>query len=176
MRPSLKQLMVVAVILGAAVVAGFASAGPEPAAAHPNTALLVIGDVQCDGDVDSVDALMILRYLAGLSVTQYGSCAASGDADIGSVIAYQDTSDNHRAYDLMGDVDLGGVPGNPAHCEGTADVDGEDADFILDYVAGIPPAACKAPATTGGGNYVSIQLGHNPHYYGSGTLLYFGFY
>jgi hypothetical protein len=39
------------------------------------------GDVDCNGDVSSVDALKILRTVAGLTIDQIGPCHAVG-ADI----------------------------------------------------------------------------------------------
>ncbi len=40
------------------------------------------GDIDCDGDVDSVDALKVLRHVAGMSVSQIDPCP-----DIGSTAA-----------------------------------------------------------------------------------------
>lgn len=37
------------------------------------------GDVDCDGDVDSVDALAILRWIAGLDLTPVEPCPGMGD-------------------------------------------------------------------------------------------------
>ena len=38
----------------------------------------IFGDIDCDRDVDSVDALRILRHVAGLSVSPSQNCAAIG--------------------------------------------------------------------------------------------------
>ncbi len=38
------------------------------------------GDVDCDGDVDAVDALKILRKVANLSVLQEPGCPPVGSA------------------------------------------------------------------------------------------------
>jgi hypothetical protein len=43
-------------------------------AGHP------FGDVDCDGDVDAVDALRILRYVAGLDPGQPPGCTPIGQA------------------------------------------------------------------------------------------------
>jgi hypothetical protein len=69
----------------------------------------VQGDVDCDGDVDSVDSLKGLRHVAGLSVSQNEPCPA-----IGSEVA-----------SLFGDVD----------CDD--DVDSVDSLKILRSVAGL---------------------------------------
>ena len=39
---------------------------------------LVFGDVDCDGDVDGVDALKIQRWIIGLSVIQEPGCLEIG--------------------------------------------------------------------------------------------------
>ncbi len=60
-----------------------ASTAPQPAhdvpggCTEPATAS---GDVDCDGDVDTVDALQVLRHTAGLSTTA-GCIATAGDTD-----------------------------------------------------------------------------------------------
>lgn len=74
------------------------------------------GDVDCDGDVDTVDALFVLRDVAELPVNQPKGCPEIGSA--GSI---------------FGDVD----------CDG--DVDAVDALFILRDVAALPvnvPKGC----------------------------------
>lgn len=67
------------------------------------------GDVDCDGDIDSVDALKQQRFVVGLSVSQAESCP-----DIGSEFA-----------SLFGDVD----------CDG--DVDSVDALKVQRFVVGL---------------------------------------
>ena len=67
------------------------------------------GDVDCNGSVDAVDSLKILRYVAGLSVSQTEPCP-----DIGSAVP-----------SVFGDVD----------CNGS--VDAVDALKALRYVAGL---------------------------------------
>jgi hypothetical protein len=37
------------------------------------------GDVDCDGDIDAVDALVILRHVAGLPVDNGDGCTPIGD-------------------------------------------------------------------------------------------------
>ncbi len=66
------------------------------------------GDVDCDGDVDSVDALKVLRHVAGLGVTQTEPCPDIGADD-----------------PVFGDID----------CDG--DVDSVDSLRILRHVAGL---------------------------------------
>ena len=68
------------------------------------------GDVTCDGNVNAVDALMGLRYVAGLGVTQKPGCF-----EIGSEVA-----------SLFGDVD----------CDDG--VDAVDALKVLKFVAALP--------------------------------------
>ncbi len=72
--------------------------------------VLTQGDVDCDGDVDSVDSLKQLRHVAGLSVSQEEGCP-----DIGTDVA------GH----LFGDVD----------CDN--DVDSVDSLKVLRHVAGM---------------------------------------
>ncbi len=54
-----------------------ATTTPAATATPPGHGLL--GDVDCDSDVDSVDALLVLRDAAGLP--HQGGCAAAGDVD-----------------------------------------------------------------------------------------------
>ena len=77
----------------------FAPAGPE----------LTQGDVDCNGTVNSVDSLKILRFVAGLSVTQEPDCP-----DIDTEVA-----------SLFGDVDCTGA------------VNSVDSLKILRFVAGL---------------------------------------
>jgi hypothetical protein len=69
------------------------------------------GDIDCDGDVDAVDALQLLRHVAGLGANQGPDCPEVG-APIGDTI--------------FGDID----------CDG--DVDAVDALLILRFIAGLP--------------------------------------
>ncbi len=81
------------------------------------------GDVDCNGHVDSVDALKLLRHVASLTVQQ-----AEGCPQIGSEVA-----------SLFGDVD----------CEGQ--VNAVDALKVLRFVAGLPVQqndACAQIGTT----------------------------
>lgn len=71
----------------------------------------VLGDVDCDGDVDSVDALKVLQFVAGIPVAQEDPCE-----DIGSEVLLE----------IFGDVD----------CDD--DVDSVDALKILQFIAGLP--------------------------------------
>jgi hypothetical protein len=84
---------------------------PPPTPTAPATAgpALTQGDVDCDLDVDSVDALKQLRHVAGMSVSQEPVCPQIG-AEVAS---------------LFGDVD----------CDG--DVDSVDALKVLRHVAGL---------------------------------------
>jgi hypothetical protein len=59
-----------------ALIALAAAPGPRPAGAGP----AVQGDVDCDASVNSVDALQVLRSVAGLS-TNAGCLDAAGDVD-----------------------------------------------------------------------------------------------
>ena len=70
---------------------------------------LTQGDVDCDGDEDSVDALKELRHVAALSVAQEPGCPGIGD----------------EVASLFGDVD----------CDG--DVDSVDALKVLRHVAAL---------------------------------------
>jgi hypothetical protein len=81
---------------------GYLEASPPPAQ----------GNVNCDATVTSVDALQLLRYVAGMNVSQPPGCPA-----IGSEVA-----------SLFGDVD----------CNGS--VTSVDALKVLRYVAGLPVA------------------------------------
>lgn len=80
----------------------------------PATTTRIWGDVDCDGDVDSVDALKILRNVAGLEVSQADGCPALGE-----------TTQVDGAEAVWGDVD----------CDG--DADSVDALKILRHVAGL---------------------------------------
>lgn len=40
---------------------------------------MLFADVDCDGDIDTVDALQILRHLAALPVQQYEGCIGIGE-------------------------------------------------------------------------------------------------
>jgi hypothetical protein len=51
---------------------------PPPGTATPPPQLLRWGDVNCDGTVNSVDALATLRWKAGLPVIQVTPCPAIG--------------------------------------------------------------------------------------------------
>ncbi len=98
---------------------GVGDACEEPPPPGPNS---VWGDIDCDDDVDSVDALGGLRYVAGLSVSQTGPCHAVG----GSV-----TVDG--SAETFGDWD----------CDG--DVDAVDALAVLRYVAGLSALSQSEP-------------------------------
>ena len=88
--------------------AAASGSGPvEPPAPTPEA--FVFGDVDCDDDVDAVDSLKELRWVAGLSVSQTEPCP-----DIGSEVA-----------SLFGEVD----------CDD--DVDAVDSLKLLRFVAGL---------------------------------------
>ncbi len=77
------------------------------------------GDIDCNGKVDAVDALKLLRNVAGLPVSQSEPCP-----DIGS-----------GAPNPVGDINCSGVP------------DAVDALLVLRHVAGLPvslPEGCPA--------------------------------
>ena len=83
----------------------------------------ILGDVDCAGDVDSVDGLKILQFLAGQQPGQEDPCE-----DIGSQVLLE----------IFGDVD----------CDG--DVDSVDALKILQFLASLPflqEPGCRAIAT-----------------------------
>ncbi len=79
-------------------------------AAPINSASIANGDVDCDGDVDAVDSLGLLQYVAGLSVSLQEPCP-----DIGV--------QSHSGF--FGDVD----------CD--LDVDAVDAQKILRHVVSL---------------------------------------
>lgn len=85
------------------------------------SAELTQGDVDCDGDEDSVDALKQLRHVAALTVSQGPGCPP-----IGSEVA-----------SLFGDVD----------CDG--DVDSVDALKVLRHVAGLSVSQTEPCADIG---------------------------
>lgn len=82
-------------------------------------AQLTQGDNDCDGDVDAVDALKGLQYVAAISFGQQEGCPQIG----GTLPVGLPAGDSP---DTFGDVD----------CDG--DVDAVDALKILQFVAGLP--------------------------------------
>jgi hypothetical protein len=94
---------------------------------------LLWGDVDCDGDVDAVDALKILRHVVRLAVSQEEPCP-----DIGSTVTVNGTPR------LWGDVD------------GDGDVDAVDALQILRHVVRLPVA--QRPGTPPIGSRVLVVL------------------
>jgi hypothetical protein len=54
---------------------------PPTPSPTPNAATDLWGDVDCDGDVSSVDAMKVLQWVAGLPINQTGPCHAV-DSDI----------------------------------------------------------------------------------------------
>lgn len=65
-----------------AIVILAAGAGTRPAAAGPNpTPPKIVGDVNDDGDVDSVDAALILQVVAGIITEGFLANAPSGDVN-----------------------------------------------------------------------------------------------
>ncbi len=73
----------------------------------------LIGDVDCAGDVDAVDALFILQNVAGLRGSSSDCPPPSGPI-----------------FDAAADAD----------CDG--DIDAVDALFVLQHVAGLRPELC----------------------------------
>lgn len=58
------------------------SASPTPSPTTSSTPGPVVkGDVDCDGDVDAVDALTVLRSIADLPINLPAGCALAGDMD-----------------------------------------------------------------------------------------------
>ena len=98
---------------------GTATPTPEPT---PEPGKYTQGDVDCDDDVDSVDALKQLRHVAGLTVPQTEPCP-----DIGTEVA-----------SLFGDVD----------CDG--DVDSVDALKVLRHVASLSVSQTDPCSDIGG--------------------------
>ena len=82
----------------------------EPGSIHVGT---ICGDVDCDGDVDAVDALFVLQYVVGMRL--------GGD---------QCPSPPGALYLPTADVNCDGI------------VDAVDAMFILQYVVGTRPDLC----------------------------------
>ena len=101
--------------------------------AIPLRVVALWGDVDCDGKVDAVDALKVLRHVVGLDVSQQEPCA-----DIGSTVSVDGTPR------LWGDVD------------GDGDVDAVDALKLLLHVVGLPVA--QAPGTPAIGREVEVSL------------------
>ncbi len=93
---------------------------------------MVWGDVDCDGDVDAVDALKVLRYVAGLPVLQTEPCP-----DIGSTVT------------------VDGVPRRWGDVDGDGDVDAVDALKILRHVVGLPVS--QEPGTPPIGSTVRVS-------------------
>ena len=82
--------------------------------------------MNCDGAVNSVDALQVLRHVADLQVNQKPGCPEIGGALSAALVA--------SAEDVFGDVDCNG------------NVNSVDALKILRYVAGLPvsqPQGCS---------------------------------
>ena len=91
-------------------VAAAAPVGGETPTPTATPAATIFGDVDCDGDIDAVDAQKELRHIVALAVSQTEPCP-----DIGSGVA-----------PMFGDVD----------CDG--DVDAVDSLKIQRFVAGLP--------------------------------------
>ncbi len=92
----------------------------------PSPASFKKGNVNCDGAVTSVDALQVLRHVAGLQVNQNPGCPQIGGALAAALAAAEGG--------LFGDVD----------CDGA--VNSVDALKILRYVASLPvsqPQGCS---------------------------------
>jgi hypothetical protein len=98
------------VALAAAVLAALGLLAIGTAAQPSAAGTSIAGDVDCEGGTDAVDALMILRWVAGLPVSQTQPCTP-----IGTGAPY-----------LQGDVDCSG------------NVDAVDALMVLRWVAGLP--------------------------------------
>ena len=106
---------------------------PTPTPTQPPGQGGLAGDVDCSNLVNSVDSLKILRFVAGLSVSQNEPCTDVGGAIAGFAA--------HGGQHKQGDVD----------CNGSAN--SVDSLKILRFVAGMPndlPAGCPAIGTPGG--------------------------
>ncbi len=73
---------------------------PTPTPTPGPTPAPTLTSVDCDGDIDSVDGLKILRHVAGLSVGQPGSCPP-----IGSTVEVAGVPQIWGDFDSDGDVD-----------------------------------------------------------------------
>ncbi len=109
-------------LIGPPVPTPTATPTPTPTPA-PTPLALTQGNIDCDPDVDSVDALKVQRHVAGLSVSQQRGCPA-----IGSDVAF-----------LFGDVD----------CDN--DIDAADALNILRFVAGLSVSQTEPCSDIGDG-------------------------
>jgi hypothetical protein len=106
----------------------------EVTLAKPSGAKLHWGDNDCDDDVDSVDSLKNLRFVAALPVLQEKGCPGFG-AEVDVVGA---------SPHLWGDVD----------CD--EDIDSVDALKILRHVASLPVLRPKGCPDIGSGVFVSV--------------------
>ena len=104
---------------GAPTATPSASVTPTPGPSETPTPKALFGDMDCDGDVDAVDALAILRFVAGLPpLGQTEPCS-----DVGS------------SGGVFGDLD----------CDG--DVDAVDALAVLRFLAGLSPLTQQEPCS-----------------------------
>jgi hypothetical protein len=94
---------------------------------------LLWGDVDCEGDVDAVDALKVLRHVVRLAVSQEEPCP-----DIGSTVT------------------VDGTPRLWGYVDGYGDVDAVDALQILRHVVRLPVA--QRPGTPPIGSRVLVVL------------------
>jgi len=86
--------------------------GPTPLLFTPTPKPSPSGDIDCNGSVNAVDSLMLLRFVAGLSVTQYDPCPAIGGPGVEAGV--------------FGDVDCTGI------------INSVDSLQILRFTAGLP--------------------------------------
>jgi hypothetical protein len=68
---------------------GVSTSPPTPSGVSPTPLPSLNGDVNCDGKVDAVDALFILRYVVTLPVSQVEPCA-----DIGTAVGLTEASEH----------------------------------------------------------------------------------
>jgi hypothetical protein len=97
---------------------------PPTPSPTPTPPPFVKGDVQCDGDVDAVDALTIQRFIAQLNISQQPGCPPIGVAN--ARIAGAGSA-------LFGDINCNGA------------IDAVDSLFILRFVASLSvslPGGC----------------------------------
>ena len=132
-RLGVTALLVVAVAMMAAVVVletgGSSDAAAPAVAAAPTTEK---GDNDCDGDIDSVDALKGLQQVAGLFYGQQPGCIRIGLLIIGGPIPFDDFG--MPLLLVFGDTD----------CD--FDVDSVDSLLILRVLASLPvnlPFLCE---------------------------------
>ncbi|MEE8370462.1 MAG: S8 family serine peptidase [Dehalococcoidia bacterium] len=124
---------------------------PEPTSTPTPTPLAAAkGDVDCDGDEDAVDALMLLRYVAALSVTLPPGCPAIGSTSDTGATPTPSPTPLVVPTQTSGPEPLSSLP-LTAYTKGDLDCDGDedavDALLVLRHVVGLSvnlPPGCPA--------------------------------